>query len=292
MSLRSMTGFGAGSASTKMWKVSIEMSSVNRKQLDVNLVLPRNLMMLDALVQGLVRKAFSRGRISGVIRVEADENAHSVAINEVLAHEYIKVVRATAKQLNLPDTLSAESLLRIKGLIGTKQDDWDVEAVSAVVEKAMEIALQNLEKMRLAEGKMLEADLRRRVDLLESYIKEIKTLSKNTTTRYREKLLARIKEAQLGDLANNDRILREIALFADRCDISEELVRLKSHLSQARKLFRAKESVGRTLDFLCQELFREINTIGSKANEVEITNQVVLFKTELERIREQVQNIE
>jgi len=292
MSLRSMTGFGAGSASTKSWKVAVEMSSVNRKQLDVNLALPRNLMVLDALVQGIVRKVFSRGRISGIIRVEAGENTHSVALNESLAREYIETVRAVAKKLDLPDTLSAESLLRVKGLLDVQQADWDVEEVSVVVKKALEMALQNLEKMRVAEGKALAKDLRERVVLLEGYVKEIQMLSKNTPARYREKLLARIAEAKLGELANDDRILKEIALFADRCDISEELVRLKSHLAQTRKLLRASEPVGRTLDFLCQELFREVNTIGSKANEVEITKQVVLFKTELERIREQVQNIE
>ena len=292
MSLRSMTGFGAGSAATKSWKVSVEMSSVNRKQLDVNLALPRNLMMLDALVQGLVRKAFSRGRISGIIRVEAGENTHSVALDESLAREYIETVRAVAKKLDLPDNLGAESLLKVKGLLGVQQADWDVEEVSEVVGEALNIALAQLGKMRLVEGKALEVDLLERVVLLEGYMKEIQTLSKNMPAQYREKLLARIAEANLGELANDDRILKEIALFADRCDISEELVRLKSHLAQTRELLRASEPVGRTLDFLCQELFREINTIGSKANEVAITKQVVLFKTELERIREQVQNIE
>ena len=292
MSLRSMTGFGAGSAATKSWKVSVEMSSVNRKQLDVNLALPRNLMMLDALVQGLVRKAFSRGRISGIIRVEAGENTHSVALDESLAREYIETVRAVAKKLDLPDNLGAESLLKVKGLLGVQQADWDVKEVSEVVGEALNIALAQLGKMRLVEGKALEVDLLERVVLLEGYMKEIQTLSKNMPAQYREKLLARIAEANLGELANDDRILKEIALFADRCDISEELVRLKSHLAQTRELLRASEPVGRTLDFLCQELFREINTIGSKANEVAITKQVVLFKTELERIREQVQNIE
>jgi uncharacterized protein (TIGR00255 family) len=287
-----MTGFGAGSAATKSWKVAVEMSSVNRKQLDVNLALPRNLMMLDALVQGLVRKAFSRGRISGIIRVEAGENTHSVALDESLAREYIETVRAVAKKLDLPDNLGAESLLKVKGLLGVQQADWDVKEVSEVVGEALNIALAQLGKMRLVEGKALEVDLLERVVLLEGYMKEIQTLSKNMPAQYREKLLARIAEANLGELANDDRILKEIALFADRCDISEELVRLKSHLAQTRELLRASEPVGRTLDFLCQELFREINTIGSKANEVAITKQVVLFKTELERIREQVQNIE
>jgi len=292
MSLRSMTGFGAGSASTKMWKVSVEMSSVNRKQLDVNLSLPRNLMVLDALVQRVVRSFFSRGRISGMIRVESTQDVYSVVLNESLAREYVERIRLVAKRLDLPDTLSAESLLYVKGLLDLKETDLDVEEVGEVVEKALCMALKNLEKMRVAEGRMLLKDLRERVRLLEGYIKEIQVASKDMPRRYREKLLVRIAEAELGALGDDERILKEVALFADRCDISEEMVRLKSHLAQVCKLFRASEPVGRTLDFLCQELFREINTIGSKANDVLITKQVVLFKTELERIREQVQNIE
>lgn len=156
----------------------------------------------------------------------------------------------------------------------------------------MTAALRGLSKMRTAEGKALEKDLRDRLDLLEDAVKSVGRLSSTVVSAYREKLFLRLKEAGLDNLASDERIVKEIALFADRCDISEELVRLKSHLKQARQLLRSTEPAGRTLDFLCQELFREINTVGSKANEVEITRHVVAFKTELERIREQVQNIE
>ncbi|HSR87313.1 MAG TPA: YicC/YloC family endoribonuclease, partial [Pontiella sp.] len=190
------------------------------------------------------------------------------------------------------DDLSAESIARLPGVVSVDQDNLDADHVSAVLEAAMQAALRGLSKMRAAEGRALAADLRERLGLLENAAKAIGKLASGVVSAYREKLFLRLKEAGLDDLAADERIVKEIALFADRCDISEELVRLKSHLSQARGLLRSTEPAGRTLDFLCQELFREINTVGSKANEVEITRHVVAFKTELERIREQVQNIE
>lgn len=293
MALKSMTGFGAGTASANGICVQVELGSVNRKQLDINISLPRNLASLDARVQGLVRNDFSRGRISGVVRVEAEDgSAGTVKIDQKLAREYVEGIRACASKLKLSDDLGAESIARLPGVIGVEQDNLDADHVGDVLEKAMKIAMRGLGSMRSAEGKALEKDLRERVGMLDEMRKQIAKLSHTVVKAYREKLFQRLEEAGLEDLASDERVVKEIALFADRCDISEELTRLKSHLSQVRKLLRSIEPVGRTLDFLCQELFREINTVGSKANEVEITRVVVAFKTELERIREQVQNIE
>lgn len=293
MALKSMTGFGEGAASAEGIRVSVELSSVNRKQLDINVNLPRNLVTLDAQVQSKIREEFSRGRVSGIIRVEAaDGSAGSVKVDDKLAAEYVEGIRNTAKKLKLEDDLGSEMISRLPGVLTVEQADMDSDHVSSVLDLALTKALKGLAKMRGAEGKALEKDLRERLALLEGYTKEIRTLAPTVTASYREKLFQRLEEAGLDDLASDERIVKEVALFADRCDISEELTRLKSHLAQARKLLRSGEPVGRTLDFLCQELFREINTTGSKANEVEITRQVVAFKTELERIREQVQNIE
>jgi uncharacterized protein (TIGR00255 family) len=273
--------------------VVVEMSSVNRKQLDVNISLPRNLITLDALVQGLVRQEFSRGRISGMVRVDAaDGPGGTVKVDAQLAAQYVEGIRAIAKKLKLPDDLGAETLARLPGLVSVEQDKLDAGHVAEVLDEAMAKALRGLAKMRSAEGKALEKDLRARLSLLEGLMKGIKGLSSHVVKSYREKLFQRLAEAGLEDLAADERMVKEIAIFADRCDISEELTRLKIHLGQARKLLRSTEPVGRTFDFLCQELFREINTVGSKANEVEITRLVVDFKTELERIREQVQNVE
>lgn len=293
MALKSMTGFGEGTASAGGIRVIVEISSVNRKQLDVNINLPRNLIALDARVQSLLRQEFSRGRISGIVRVEAaNGSVGTVKVDERLAAQYVEGIRAAAKKLKLDDDLGAEALSRFPGLVSVEQENLDADHVSAVLDNAMDKALRGLARMRLAEGKALAADLRERLTLLEEMMKNIKALSAHVVKSQREKLFQRLEEAGLDDLAADERMVKEVALFADRCDISEELTRLKSHLAQARKLLRSAEPTGRTLDFLCQELFREINTLGSKANEVKITRQAVAFKTELERIREQVQNIE
>ncbi len=293
MALKSMTGFGEGSASASGIKVVVELSSVNRKQLDININLPRNLVTLDAQVQNMVRSEFSRGRVSGIVKVDATNGfAGTVTIDDKLAAKYIEGLRKTAGKLKLDDDLGAETIARLPGIVTVDQANLDADHVSAVLEKAMGAALRGLARMRLAEGKALAADFRERVDLLDGMVTSIGQFAPNVVASYRDKLHQRLQEAGLENLAGDERVIKEVALFADRCDISEELTRLKSHLKQVRQLLRSSEPVGRTLDFLCQELFREINTVGSKANEVEITRHVVAFKTELERIREQVQNIE
>ncbi|MCF7847720.1 MAG: YicC family protein [Kiritimatiellales bacterium] len=293
MGFKSMTGFGEGRASAHGVRVAVELSSVNRKQLDVNVTLPRNLITLDAQVQELVRAEFSRGRVSGIVRMEsAASSAGSVKVNRKLAAEYVDSIRAAAKKLGMEDNLGADTLLRIPGLVALEQDDLDANHVADVLGKAVAKALSGLSRMRAAEGRALEKDLRVRLAALEEMMKAIRTVAPGVVRSYREKLFQRLEKAGVADLAGDERIVREIALFADRCDIAEELTRLKSHIGQIRKLLHSAEPVGRTLDFLCQEMFREINTIGSKANELAITRQVVAFKTELERIREQVQNVE
>jgi len=293
MAIKSMTGFGEGTATAAGIRVTAEISSVNRKQLDVNISLPRNLITLDALVQRLVRRNFSRGRLSGIVKVDAVKGSFgTVKIDQELASQFIVQLRSTAKKLKLPDDLGADAIARLPGAVTVEQADLDAGHVAEVLEAAMEQALTGLEKMRAAEGRALEKDLRTRIGLLDGWVKEIRKQAPQVVAAYRKKLIQRLEEAGLEDLAADERVIKEVAIFADRCDISEELTRLKSHLEQTRKLLRSAEPVGRTLDFLCQELFREINTVGSKANEVEITRLVVAFKTELERIREQVQNIE
>ena len=293
MALKSMTGFGEGAASVPGIGVTVELSSVNRKQLDINVSLPRTLVTLDARVQGLVRAEFSRGRVSGVVRVDASEGAASVVtVDDKLAAEYVASIRQVAVTLGLADDLGAESISRLPGVVSVEQEKLDADLVGSVLDQAMAKALSGLSRMRAIEGEALGKDLYMRLGLLEDTVKTISTLSASVVADYRKKLFQRLEEAGLDDLASDERIVKEIALFADRCDISEELTRLDSHLAQAYDLLNSDEPVGRTLDFLCQELFREINTVGSKANEVEITRHVVGFKTELERIREQVQNVE
>ena len=295
MSLMSMTGRGTGAAAGRLARVEAELSSVNRKQLDVNVGLPRFLASFEARVQEQVQRAVSRGRVTGEIRVTWAEAAQAagVRVDEALARAHVAALRTAAKKLGLPDDLKASALLALPEVVVFAHRSTDIEALWPVLEQALAVALANLQAMRKKEGAALGRDLRTRLKQLAGLAREIGTRVPSVAATYRENLLKRLAMALPGtDLAADDRVLKEIALFADRSDITEEQVRLASHLQQAEGLLKTGGVVGRTLDFLVQEMGREINTIGSKANDGEITRRVIAFKTELERIREQVQNIE
>jgi uncharacterized protein (TIGR00255 family) len=213
-------------------------------------------------------------------------------VNKTLAAVYVTELRKTAKALKLKDDLSASVLMSFPEVVSYSGVAQDIELVWPVMEKALKVALVQLLAMRLKEGTALVHDLEKRLKTLEAHLECIRHEAPHVTERYREALRKRLTQAGVMLDGADPAVTKELALFADRSDITEELTRLESHLQQAHALFKSREPVGRTLDFLAQEMFREINTIGSKANEVKITRQVIEFKTELERIREQVQNIE
>jgi len=294
MTLRSMTGYGRGEASARGIRVEVEVNSVNRKQFEVRLNLPRALISLESRMVELIQGSVSRGQVAGGVTVHAADSLKrkSFKIDSVLAASYITELRRTAKTLKLNDTLSASLLLELPGVVTHSGAEEDAEYVWPVLEKALKMAIRRLVAMRSREGAVLGEDLNRRVTILESYLSTVRSLAPDVTTRYREALVKRLDQAGLALDLHDPILVRELTVFADRSDITEEITRLESHLQQARGLMKSAEPAGRTLDFLAQEMFREINTIGSKANEVQITRQVIEFKTELERIREQVQNIE
>lgn len=287
-----MTGFGAASARTACAQVSVELSSVNRKQLDVILRLPPQLAALESRVQKIIQEHISRGRISGAVQLEAANGGAMIQLDEKRAEETVGRLRRAAKKLNLKDDLSASVLLQIPGLMKMQTSEQPPEEIFQTVEKALLAALKKLNAMRLREGKALEADFMARLKLLERMLADIKLRAPEISSSYRKKLFAGLESAGLKNVAADERIIKEIALFAERSDISEEITRLASHIQQFKKMLRGGEPAGRPLDFLAQEFFREINTIGSKANDLKITELVVQFKTELERIREQIQNVE
>ncbi len=295
MSVMSMTGRGTGEAAGRLARVEVELSSVNRKQLDVDIGVPRVLASFESRVQGLVRERLSRGRVTGEIRVTWAEAAQAsgVRVDMGLARADVAALRAAAGKLGLPDDLKASALLALPGVVRFEHGATEVEALWPVAEKALGAALSKLQAMRRREGAALGRDLRKRLGMLRKLAGEIGALAPGVVEAYRANLLRRVGEALPGtDLAGDERLLKEIALFADKADITEERVRLDSHLKQAEGLLKAGGVVGRALDFLAQEMGREINTIGSKANGGEITRRVVEGKAELERFREQVQNIE
>lgn len=293
MALKSMTGYGEGNASSAGTRILVELSSVNRKQLDIQVTLPRVLSVFEGKLHALVRDYFSRGRISGSVRLELmNSSAKHVRADVGLARSYAEALQTISKELQLNTVVDLDVVARMPDVLQLDTEPSADDKLEALFMKAMEKALQALKRMRTAEGKELEADLRGRLDQLEQLRLGLEQQAPKLTTAYRERLLERLAGQGFEALAEDERIIREVALFADRSDITEELTRLQSHLKQMRSRLRTREPAGRPLDFLCQELFREINTIGSKATDSAVTKSVVAFKTELERIREQVQNVE
>lgn len=292
MSIKSMTGFGAGSASTDAAQVTVELSSVNRKQLEVKLRLPSSWAGLEPRLQKVVQSFVSRGRVSGTVTIENLSGGPSVEINHQRAADVVASLRSQAEELGLTDDLSASVLMRIPCVLDVASAELDAEEYFPVVKQALTEALEKLVDMRVAEGLALAEDFEGRLVALEEMISIVEARSPSVLSARREKLFSALKEVGLTDFAEDERVLREVAMFGERCDIAEEITRLASHMKQFRARLASGKPVGRELDFLIQEFLREINTIGSKANDLTITEQVVAFKTELERVREQVQNVE
>jgi uncharacterized protein (TIGR00255 family) len=295
MSLRSMTGYGRGASRLDGVSVEVEISSVNRKQLDLLVNLPRTLQVLEPRVVDEVGRALTRGRVTIDVRLTRlpHHPTVSVVLNEALAEEYVGKLKQAARKLDVHDDLGLSHLLALPDVLTIRHVEEDVDLLWPTMKAALGQALTRLVRMRTAEGRALGKDLAVRFAALASRVVEIERSAPGVAARYRAQLIQRLREAGLNEEQfAEDRLLREVILFADRVDIAEEITRLKSHLDQAKKQLRSSEAVGRALDFLAQEMFREINTIGSKANDAGIVREVVEFKAELERIREQVQNIE
>lgn len=286
----SMTGRGLGRASDAAGAVEVEITSVNRKQLDVVCALPREWSALEPDVLPVVREAISRGRVYCDFRfAPAPASADSFSVDVDAARGFVAALRSAAAALGLRDDLSASLLLQWPDVIRRERNPRAAERLRRTALRALSKALDSLKAMRRREGAALAADLRTRFSFLRRLSADIDRRAPAVTKRYAAALRGRVKDVCPED---DERLLREIALFADRSDITEERVRIASHLDQAAALLRDGGPVGRKLDFLVQELGREINTVGSKANDEKLSALVIDFKAELERIREQVQNLE
>jgi uncharacterized protein (TIGR00255 family) len=227
--------------------------------------------------------------------IRADRGATSsekLVVNEALARQYAEGLSRLATGLNVPAAFTANDMVRWPGVFGIEQSEVSAEHALPHIEKAVDEALQNMINMRLKEGVHLKADISARLDALQSMFQAAEQMAPQVVERYRDALRQRLADAGLPLLLDDERLVKEIGLFADRCDITEEITRAASHITQFRTYMDSGEPVGRPLDFLSQELFREINTMGSKANHAQLAQLVVRAKTELEKIREQVQNIE
>lgn len=295
MALRSMTGYGHGEAVSSGIRVDVDLSSVNRKQFDFRLNLPRPLQFLESLLMEVVHESISRGQVNGSVNVTVSEHKRQqgAKVDGFLARAFVKELRRIGAELGLADNLGTSLLTQLPEVVQYHYVEEDVTLIRPVCEKALRLALAALVAMREREGAAIVKDLVERIRKLTAMRQRIAKLAPTVGPRYRKNVLDRLKRAGIAVDARDNAILKEIALMAERADISEEITRLESHLKQANKLLaQSREPVGRSLDFLAQEMFREINTIGSKANDLAISRLVIHFKTELERFREQVQNVE
>ncbi len=289
-----MTGYGRGECVKDGFKFTVELNSVNRKQNDVSINLPKELAELEPRIRDAINAQLSRGRINVIVSYHrgAGKAEEQIELDVAMAKAYYRAIQKLQKQIKLDGSLTLDTILRAPGVLKLVESTVDAEEIWPGVETALQKALVKMIRMREREGKFLAADLSRRLDAIAMGVEMICKAAPVAVKRYREQLHARLNEAGLNMPLDDERLVKEVVIFADRCDITEELTRLKSHLSQFHLQLRADEPVGRTLDFLAQEMNREINTIGSKANAAEISQQVVKMKAELEKIREQVQNIE
>jgi uncharacterized protein (TIGR00255 family) len=291
--MRSMTGYGHGETDYNGTKFTVELNSVNRKQSDIVVSLPRDLAALESQIRQTVNENISRGRTNVVVSYHnGSSGPRKLALDVDLARSYHDAMRALQKELNAPGEITIGAILQAPGVMRTPEESIDSSEAWPAVERALRSALNELIKMREREGKHLAKDLIRRLKAMRKQIKEIRGLYPEVVKKYRAALLERIQKAGLPIAADDERLIKEVSFFADRSDVSEELTRVESHLAQFAHHLRRHEPVGRTLEFITQEIFRELNTLGAKANDAGISQRVVVCKAELEKIREQIQNLE
>src|SRR5436190_6222460 len=291
--MRSMTGYGRADIEHGGTKFSVELNSVNRKQSDIVINLPRDLTELEPRIRQTINENISRGRTNATITFHSGPNGtRNLALDTELAHSYHEAMHALQKELNTPGEITISTILQAPGVMRLPEQAVDVEEAWPAIDRALHAALADLIKMREREGKHLAKDLIHRLKAIRRKLKEIRAFHPDVIKRYRAALIDRIQKAGLPIASDDERLLKEISFFADRTDVSEELTRLESHLAQFAHHLRRNEPVGRTLEFITQEIFRELNTLGAKANDAAISQRVVACKAELEKIREQVQNLE
>lgn len=288
-----MTGYGRGEQVNEGTRVVIELRSVNRRQAEVSLRLPPELDPLEGRIRDELLKSVARGRVEARVFLELPAEASGSRVNSALAAAYARELTDLAQRLGLTGGVTLDAVLRCPGVLQASAGESDPESHWKAVEPALRQALDAFNAMREREGSALADDLCARIAELRLAVARIRGQASGVIQRYRDQMLQRIRLAGVdGIAADDERVLREVVLFADRSDINEELTRLESHFVQFDDSARSREPLGRKLDFLAQEINREVNTIGSKANDAVIAADVVLLKTELERFREQAQNVE
>ncbi|MDO9555106.1 MAG: YicC/YloC family endoribonuclease [Atribacterota bacterium] len=290
--IKSMTGYGVGRFKKKNGECLVEIKSLNNKYCDVNIKNNFQSLEIEQKIERLIRDRVLRGKVNILVKVEDyGLTEEKIILNEDVADSCYKNLKALKEKYKLKDEISIDSMLKFKDIFKVVKGE-EAAKMWPLIEGALNTALDSLLKMREEEGRILIADIRKRLRKIQKLIDKIKKYSKSSLTDYKDNFLSKIKELTEGLKVDEGRIELEAAIFAEKTDITEEITRLKSHLIQFDDLLNSEESVGRKMDFLTQEINREVNTIGSKTNDIEVTSLVVLVKSELEKIREQARNIE
>lgn len=288
-----MTGFGRAKYSENGLNITVEFKSVNHRYFEFTSRLPKGYMFLDEKLKSFCQQNISRGKVEAAVIIEDNsEGAASVELNTAYAGAYLAAVKDMSRRYGIKNDVKMSTLVANPELFTVKKQTLSEETVTAAVLKTAEEAMQSFISMREAEGKRLKNDVKSRTDFILEKVAFVEDRSPETVKAYREKLEQKIKEL-IGDVqVDEQRLLTETAIFADKVAVAEETVRLKSHIKQFCSLLDSDEPIGRKLDFIVQEMNREANTIGSKAQDIEIAHTVVDIKSEIEKIREQIQNIE
>ncbi len=291
--MKSMTGYGKAEYICDDYSLTVEVKTVNNRFLDLSPKYPRYLMALEDVIRNTVSSKIKRGKADLFITLEKQGNSLiTLEVDEALAKEYLEVSKKLSETLSLKNDFTVTSLLKTPDVVKQSQNELDLDKLSPILKSTIEGALDNLNKMREFEGEKLKIDLLTRVSTVETLVEKIKLKAPQVAIDYKNRLTERVKEALENTEIDEARLLQETAIFADKCNIDEELTRLNSHVSQFRKICESSGEIGKKLDFLVQEFNREANTVCSKSNDIDITDSALLIKCEIEKIREQIQNVE
>ena len=291
--IKSMTGYGSGTSEAQGKIFTIEIKSVNNRYSDFNIKLPRIYSFLEDALRKRASSVINRGKVDIFFNVESSGiDASSVKVNMGLAKGYLDALRRLSTELDIQSNANAETFLSISDIFTVEKEDADNEEITNAVLSALDDALSSYDKMRVTEGEKLKEDLNKHLNFIENATQKIENRSPEIVKEYQERLYARVRELLEDSTIDDSRVLTEVAIFADRVNVNEETVRLRSHISQFRRMLSDCGVVGRKLDFLIQEMNRETNTIGSKSNDLESSGIVIDIKAEIEKLREQIQNVE
>ena len=291
--IKSMTGFGRCEVAETERKITVEMKSVNHRYLDVSMKMPKKLNFFEASIRGLLKEYIQRGKVDLFISYEDfTESGGTVRYNREIAAEYLKYLKRMEADFSLKNDVSVSALARFPEVFSMEEADLDEEGIWKTLEKALRGAAEALMRTRISEGEVLKNDLIAKLDGMLEHVSFIEARAPQIVTEYRQNLEAKVKELLADAQVDENRLVMEVTIFADKVCVDEELVRLRSHIETTRKTLLEGGSVGRKLDFIAQEMNREANTILSKTGDLETSNHAIELKTEIEKVREQIQNIE